>query len=131
MFLFDAIKKQLDFLQLKVYDGDATEAAGPPYVIIDYALATRSDEEPVEGAPTRADVTVRAVGVNAQQARTLLEACRRLLRGHTVEGEYARYSFQLDGCPRGVVVDRTVRNRATDTNLVFVDDEYSVFIEGK
>ena len=127
--IIQAVRDALDGLGIGVYDNDATEADNSWYVLLVGGMPGRGREEDVCGRSFQADLIVRAVGVDAGHARDILAATRQRLRGlHAVSQSHA-LAFHWDGTPRAPVVERVVRNETTDTNSVFIDDEYTVLGE--
>ena len=127
--MIDAIRVALSDLDgLRVYDSDATEAVEPYYVLVVAPSVSRSDNDSL-AAGGAVDLIVRAVGVTPAHARTILAATRDRLRNLATVSNSVRWSFQWDGCPRPVQVERVVRSGATDTNVAWLDDEYTVFVE--
>lgn len=127
IYLIDTIKHLLG--DLPVFDSDATEATGYPYVLILGATPSRGSEEDVAVVSSQSSIIVRAVGISAEHARAVLMRTRGRLRGQSGSSNGYLWSFQWDGAPRPTQIERLVRAGETDTNVAFIDDEYTVYGE--
>lgn len=121
--MITVIRQALSELGVAVFDSDATDTTTDHYLLLLFPSLTRSSEDPVGPCGGQVDLIVRAVGVTPAHSRAILEAARAKLRGLHTNG----WAFHWDGCPRPVQIERNVRIAGTNTNLAFLDDEYTVF----
>lgn len=127
--IIEAVKKILAPLNIEIFDSDATGAKTNGYILVLGATPSRGEEESLTTESGQSGIIVRAVGVDARHARTVLLKTRELLFGKMVQLPQAWVSFQFDGCPRPAQIDRILPETTTNTNRVFIDDEYTVYIQ--
>lgn len=129
--IIEAVRQALQELPVEIFDEDATGATVDHYILVLGATISRGREEDLGGQDAQSDLIIRAVGVNARHARKILILARERLARARVETAAGWVSFRFDSCPRSAQVDTVKPAAGTNTNRVFVDDEYTVFCETK
>ena len=126
--MIEVIETALADLDIRLYDSDATEAVEDYYVLLVAPSVGRGFQDTLAGGGA-INLIVRAVGIDPGHARLILAETRKRLRGLHAQQGGTRFAFHWDGCPRPVQVERIVRSDGTDTNMCWLDDEYTVFME--
>lgn len=127
--MIEAARRALAGLRVPVFDSVvADEDLQNTYVLLLAPNSGRGGQEALSGGPSQVPLTVRAVGVTPAQVRVLLMSTREALRGLHVVSGVSRWAFHWDGSPRDIQVDRQIKNKL-GTFPVFLDDEYTVFME--
>lgn len=114
-----------------VFDSDATGATVYPYVLVLSTTHDRGREAVISGEGVTDRVIVRAVGVRAEQARRLLLWVRKQLGSLNLTRGGVNLQMRFVGSPRPPQVDRTIMLEASNTNPVFIDDEYEAYWQGE
>lgn len=113
-----------------VFDTDATGATVYPYVLVLSTTHDRDREAVISDGGATDRVTLRAVGVRAEQARRTLLQARKQLVGLNLTRDGVNLQLRWSGSPRPPQVDRTIMLEDSNTNPVFIDDEYEAYWQG-
>ncbi|WP_461004716.1 hypothetical protein [Trueperella pyogenes] len=114
-----------------IFDSDATGAATYPYVLVLSTTNDRGREAVISGEGVADRVIVRVVGVQAEQARRLLLWVRKQLGSLNLTRDGVNLQMRFAGSPRPPQVDRTIMLENSNTNPVFIDDEYEAYWQGE
>lgn len=115
----------------EVFDTDATGAVVYPYVLVLSTAHDRDREAVISDGGATDRVTLRAVGVRAEQARRTLLQARKQLAGLNLTRDGLNLQLRWAGSPRPPQVDRTIMLEDSNTNPVFIDDEYEAYWQGE